>query len=109
MVPPHLPLGQKMQELWVVTAEIVVERGDLPSGNTNAFVNVVTWADSPSRVTQKVRQCLESYGWSLVGIEDAHPFDEARIYGDKVLDTVEQAKSNPQACIMVEAFSYKPE
>jgi hypothetical protein len=98
-----------MLELWVVTAEIVVERGDLPSGNTNAFVNVVTWADSSSHVEQKVRQYLESYEWSLVSIEDAHPFDEARSYSDKVLDTVEQAKNNPQACIIVEAFSYKPE
>ena len=56
-----------------------------------------------------MRQCLESYRWSLVGIEDAHPFDEAGSYGDKVLDTVEQAKNNPQACVIVDAFSYKPE
>jgi hypothetical protein len=72
-------------------------------------VNVVTWADSSSQVEPKVRLCLQSYGWSLVGIEDAHPFDVARSYGDKVLDTVEQAKNNPQACVIVEAFSYKPE
>lgn len=108
MVPLHL-VRHKMQELWVVTAEIVVGRGDFSSGNTNAFVNVVTWANSSSQVEQKLRQCLESYGWSLVGIEDAHRFDEARSYSDKVLDTVEQAKNNPQACIIVEAFSYKPE
>lgn len=108
MVLLHLVL-HKMQELWVVTAEIVVPRGDFSSGLTNGFVNVVTWADSSSQVEQKLRQCLESYGWSLVGIEDTHPFDEARSYSDKVLDTVEQAKSNPEACIIVDAFTYKPE
>jgi len=102
-------VANKVLKLWVVTAEIVVERGDLPSGNTNAFVNVVTWADSSNQVEQKVRECLESYRWSLVGIEDIHPFGEGGSYGDKVLDTVEQAKNNPQACIIVEAFSYKPE
>jgi hypothetical protein len=98
-----------MQKLWVVTAEIVVERGDLLSGNTNAFVNAVTWADSSGQAEQKLRECLESYEWSLVGIEDAHPFDDARGYGDKVLDAVERARGLPQACIIIEAFSYKPE
>jgi hypothetical protein len=57
-----------MLKLWVVTGEIAVERGDLPWGNTNAFVNVVTWADSSSLVEQKVRQCLESYRWSWLEI-----------------------------------------
>ena len=98
-----------MQELWVITAEIVVECGDLASGDTNAFVNVVTWADCASQAEQKLSECLESYRWHLVGIEAAHQFDEDSCYSDEVLDIVEQAKTNPQACIIGTAFSYKPE
>lgn len=98
-----------MEELWVITAEILVEPGDLSSGCTKAFVNVVTWADSPSTAQERLSRCLESYGWHLVGIEAAHPFDEARSYSDELVEIVEQARTNPQACIIGTAFSYKPE
>jgi hypothetical protein len=49
-------------KLWVMTAEIVVKPDELPSGNTNAFVNIVTWADSADHAEQNLSQCLESYG-----------------------------------------------
>jgi hypothetical protein len=99
----------QMEELWVITAEILVKPGDLASGDTKAFVNIVTWADSPSTAEEKLSRCLESYEWHLIGIEAAHPFDEARSYGDELIEIVEQARTNPQACIIGTAFSYKPE
>jgi hypothetical protein len=98
-----------MEKLWVITAEILVEPGDLPSGNTKAFVNVVTWADSPSNAEEKLAQCLKSYRWHLVSIEDAHPFDDSRSYGDELLEIVDQARTNSHACIIGRAFSYKPD
>jgi hypothetical protein len=49
-----------MKELLVAGAEILVKPGDLPSGNTKAFVNAVTWADSSNNAEKKVSQCLKS-------------------------------------------------
>jgi hypothetical protein len=98
-----------MEKVWVITAEVLVKPGDLPSGNTHAFVNAATWADSSSMVEEKLAQCLKSYQWHLVGIEDSHPFDDARSYGDELLEIVDQVRTDPCACIIGRAFSYKPE
>jgi hypothetical protein len=98
-----------MEKVWVITAEILVNAGDLPSGNTNAFVNAATWADCSSTAEEKVAECLKSYQWQLVGIEDTHPFDDSRSYGDEMLEIVDQVRADPRACIIGRAFSYKPE
>jgi hypothetical protein len=47
-----------MQRLWVITAEILVEPGDLPSGETKGFANIVTWADSPKNKSVRSSQIL---------------------------------------------------
>ena len=97
------------QQLWVITAEILVEPGDLPSGDTKGFANIVTWADSPKTAQQKVSEVLKSYRWEVLGIEATRPFHESRSYDDEVLDIVDQAKTNPNACIIGTVFSYKPD
>ena len=97
------------QQLWVITAEILVEPGYLASGNTKGFTNVVTWADSAKTAEQKVSEVLKSHGWEVLGIEDTRLFDESRSYDDEVLDIVDQAKTNPNACIIGTVFSYKPD
>ena len=97
------------KRLWVITAEILVKPGDLPSGNTKGFTNVVTWADSSKSAQQRMSEVLKSYEWEVLGIEAAHPFDDSRSYGDDVLEIVDQAMTNPNACIVGRFFSYKPE
>jgi hypothetical protein len=97
------------QPLWVITAEILVKPGDLDSRDTKGFTNIVTWADSPQTAQQKVSEVLKSYGWEVLGIEAARRFDDSRSYDDDILDIVDQARTNPNACIIGTVFSYKPE
>jgi hypothetical protein len=97
------------QQLWIITAEILVEPGDLSSGDTKGFANIVTWADSPKTAQQKVSEVLKSYRWELLGIDATRLFDEARSYNDEVLDIIDQARTNPNACIIGTVFSYKPD
>ena len=97
------------QELWVITAEILVKPGDLPFGDTKGFTNIVTWAESPKTAQEKVSEVLKSYGWEVLGIEAARRFDDSRSYDDDLLDMVDQARTNPNACIFGTVFSYKPE
>jgi hypothetical protein len=97
-----------IQQLWVVTAEILVKPGDLASGKTKGFTNIVTWADSPKTAQQKASEVLRSYGWEVLGIEADRRFDESRSYDDDILDIVDQARTNPKACIIGTVFSYKP-
>jgi hypothetical protein len=98
-----------MQQLWVITAEVLFKAGDLRSGETKGFTNIVTWADSPKMAQQKVSKVLKSYGWEVLGFEATRPFDESRSYDDDILDIVDQARTNPNACIYGTVFSYKPD
>jgi hypothetical protein len=98
-----------MQQLWVITAEILAQPGDLDAGDTKGFTNIVTWADSPETAQQKVSEVLKSYGWEVLGIEAARRFDDSGSYSDELLDIVDQARANPNACIIGTVFSYKPD
>ena len=97
------------KQLWIITAEILVKPSDLASGDTKGFTNVVTWADSPKTAEQKMSEVLKSYGWEVLGIESARPFDDSRSYDDDLLDIVDQTGTNPNACIIGTVFSYKPD
>jgi|SRR5580700_1481265 hypothetical protein len=96
-----------MQTMWMVTSEVLVEPGDLPTGSTKAFVNVTTWADSVETAREKLSRYLESFKWHLISIEDAHPIDESRDYGEEVADMIERTRDNPDAIILGRFFSYK--
>lgn len=95
--------------LWIITAEILVKPGELASGDTKGFTNVVTWADSANAAEQKISDVLKSYGWEILGIEAVRPFDDSRSYDDNLLDIIDRARVNPDACIFGTVFSYKPD
>ena len=97
------------RRLWIITAEILLKSDDLPSGHTKGFTNVVTWAGSSKAAQQRVSEVLKSYEWEVLGIEAARPFDESRSYDDDLLDIIDQARTNPNACIYGTIFSYKPD
>jgi hypothetical protein len=96
-----------MESIWLITCEILVEPGDLASGQTKAFANVVTWADSQDSVTSKIKRYLESFKWHLISFENAHPVDDGRAYSEEVWDLIDRARTNPQAIILGTFFSYK--
>ena len=97
------------QQLWIITAEILVKPGDLTSGETKGFTNVVTWADSPKNAEQKVSEVLKSCGWDVLGIEALRRFDDSKSYTEDLLDIAHGARTNPDACIVGTVFSYKPD
>jgi hypothetical protein len=96
-----------MQTMWMVTSEVLVEAGDLPSGSTKAFVNVIAWADSVDTLKDKLSCYLESYNWHLISIEKAQPIDESRDYGEEVAEMIAKTRNNPDAIILGRFFTYK--
>jgi hypothetical protein len=96
-----------METIWMAMCEVLVEPGDLPSGSTKAFANIMTWADSSDTAKDKISSYLESFRWHLVSFEDAYPLDETRTYDDETSDMIERTKGNPDAIILGRFFSYK--
>jgi hypothetical protein len=98
---------ENMETIWLVTSEILVEPGDLPSGATKAFVNVTTWADSIDSIKEKLSRYLNTHKWHLISIEKAHPIDETHDYGEEIEDMIERTRANPEAIILGKFNSYK--
>jgi len=96
-----------MKTIWLVTAEILVKPGVMPSGSTKGFVNITTWADSIETIREKLSGYLESLRWHLISIEKAQPIDESQDYEDEIEDMLERTRSNPDAIILGTFHSYK--
>jgi hypothetical protein len=93
--------------MWLVTCEILVEPGDMPSGFTKGFLNIATWAGSTEEVREKLSHYLDTFRWHLLSITRALPIDDSRDYGDEINDMIERASTNPQAIILGTFYSYK--
>jgi hypothetical protein len=103
----HITISNEMEQIWKVIAEVLVEPGDLPSGDTKGFLIVTTWADSLETARQKLSRYLESYKWHLISIEDAHPIDETLDYGEEIDDMIARTVRDGNAIILGTFHSYK--
>ena len=54
--------------MWLVTTEVLVEPGDIPSGSTKGFMNITTWGDSQDAVKEKISRYLQTFKWHLIAI-----------------------------------------
>jgi len=97
-----------MKRLWVAVCEIEVEPGDLPSGSTVAFSNVVTRGESPAEISTKISAYLRAFNWRLMSCESVRPIGGGRSYGDELNDLVERAELHPDPILLGRMYSYRP-
>jgi hypothetical protein len=96
-----------MPDLWIVNCEMSVEPGDLKSGDTLAFTNVVTWGESSEDAIERVRTCSAKYKWIVLGVQKASLVDPDTHYGKDLNDLIDQALGNPSAILYGTFYSYK--
>ena len=96
-----------MKRLWIAHCEISVEPGDLPSGATVMFCNVIAWAEEPKEAEDKIRAYLATFNWSLIGTDKIELADDSKDYGDEFNELLVQAAGNPSAIILGRFYSYK--
>ncbi len=94
-----------MKELWIGVVEVLTEpsSGD---GNTRAFTNVITWATSVSTYLTKVTSVVSEYGWTLLGSENVRRIDPETEFNEEIVDIIERATTNPNACIFATLHYY---
>ena len=87
--------------IWIGTIEISFTDPEGPSGAKPkpAFTVVTTWASSSDEYSQKCKRMLESYGWSLLGVDQAGPVPENGEYSEEVEDMLEKTRNDPNAII----------
>ena len=89
-------------------AEVLVKEGDLASGDTYAFTNIVGWAYSPEDFHQRISDYFKRFDWYLLNLENVKLIDFDLSYSSKIQQLIDQAQSNPKALLLATFHSYKP-
>ena len=95
-----------MKELWIGVVELLTEpsSGD---GDTRAFTNAIAWATSVSTFLDKATSVFSGYGWTVLSSENVRPVDLEAEFDEEIVEIIERARTNPDACIFA-TFHYYP-
>ncbi len=93
----------------MVTAEVRVEPGDMPSGDVLGFMKIAMWASSEPEFLDKVRAYLAKYQWELMSFEKTTAIDPDRDYGDEVNQVIDEIRENENHVGLGTYYSYKPD
>ncbi|HEX7286312.1 MAG TPA: hypothetical protein VF532_09025 [Candidatus Angelobacter sp.] len=96
-----------MENLWIATAEVAVQPGDMPSGDKLGFMRITMWASSMEDFVLKLRAYLAEYQWILLSIENTEVVDPSKDYGDEANQMVQEASQDRTAVRLGTYYSYK--
>jgi hypothetical protein len=85
--------------MWIGTIEISWSDEKSPVVFRPAFTVVTTWAADAEQSRDNCIRMLESYGWKLLGVEQANPVPEDAEFSEEVEDMLERTRVNPNAII----------
>lgn len=92
----------------MTTAEIQVEPGDMPSGDTLGFMRVILWASSREDFLRKLEAYLVKYKWKLLSTDKTMVADPSSDYGDEVNQMIDETLKDRNAVRLGTYYSYKP-
>ena len=98
-----------MENVWITTAEVKMEPGDVPSGDTLGFMKITMWASSREDFVQKLEAYLSRYNWRLLSVENTSIVDRSNDYGDEVNQMIDETLQDRKAIRLGTYYSYKPE
>ena len=97
-----------MEKIWITTAEVQVEPGDMRSGDTLGFMRVTMWASSREDFLQKLETYLDKYKWKLLSTDRTEVADPSSDYGDEVNQMIDETLKDRNAVRLGTYYSYKP-
>jgi hypothetical protein len=97
-----------MENVWITTAEVMVEPGDMPSGDTLGFMKITMWASSQEDFVDKLTAYLAKYAWKLLSMEKTETVDPLLDYGEEVNKMIDETFKDQNAVRLGTYYSYKP-
>jgi hypothetical protein len=97
-----------MEKVWIATAEVQVEPGDMPSGDILGFMKITMWASSRDDLLHKLTAYFARYRWKLISIDKIEEVDSSSDYGDEVNLMIDETLQDQNAIRMGTYYSYKP-
>ena len=89
------------KSIWIGMVQVLsVPGSEILKDVSGAYVNILTWASTPSEFREKAKELMDYLGLQLVGVEDAEPLRERETKGDLESDIAQVAlevKDNPQS------------
>jgi hypothetical protein len=98
-----------MDKVWITTAEIVVEPGDMPSGDTLGFMRITMWASSQEEFCRRLTAYLARYGWKLLSMGNTAIVDSSVDFGEEVNQMIDETLQDQNAIRLGTFYSYKPD
>jgi ribosomal protein L10 len=98
-----------MDRVWITTAEVGVEPGDMPSGETLGFMKITMWASSHEDFSRKLKAYLAKYKWTLLSMERTELVDPSLDYGDEANQMIDETLGDQNAIRLGTYYSYKPD
>jgi len=96
-----------MDKLWITTAEVAVQPGDMPSGDTLGFMRITMWASSETDFLRKLKEYLCKYQWTLLSTENTALVDPSGDYGDEENQMIAEMLQDRDAVRLGTYYSYK--
>jgi hypothetical protein len=96
-----------MESVWITTAEVGVEPGDMPSGDVVGFMKITSWATSEEAFIEKIRMYLSKYNWVLISVERTELADPSHDYGDETNQLIDETLRNKERIGLGTYYSYK--
>lgn len=69
--------------------------------------NVVAWANRESDFQLTVASVFESYGWTVLGVENLRLVAQSSDFSEEISEIIERAQKFPKACIIT-TLNYYP-
>jgi hypothetical protein len=100
--PIEVAMKQNSEKsVWIGMAQVLSLPGsELLQDVSGAYVNVLTWASSPTEFYAKAKELMDYLGLKLLSVEDEEPLSEREKRGDLEADIAQVAlevKENPKS------------
>ena len=96
-----------MPVLWKVMTEIRVQSHDFPGGETNGFINVITWAESVEHACERLASYISTFDWQMIEVDSVVPVNDLIECSQELEDLICRAQNNRHAIILGTFHSYK--
>jgi hypothetical protein len=96
-----------MDEIWIATVEVEVQREDVPSGDTFGFMRITMWASSRQDFLGKLERYFSEYGWRLISVDNVELVERSKDYTDEVNQMIDETSQDHDAVRLGTFFSYK--
>jgi hypothetical protein len=97
-----------MEQVWIGLAEVGMEPGDMPSGDTVGFMWITLWAPSAESYSLRVETYLARHKWSLISMQDIKVSDRDSDRGDEVNRMIDETLRDRNTICLGTYYSYKP-